>query len=397
MTWLKTIPKSYFFFTGIVIAFFSLFIIVELNNNKLWTNDFKVYYDATIDYFHGKNPYSKNYGLDTGFFKYPPFSLYLFKIYTYFGYNISQLVHLFLLMLSLLFSIFTLKKIALNSFQFKNSSNQTWILFLTFLTIAIHSVREFHMGNINLFLLFFLVQGMKNFQLEKPFKTALYWSIMLILKPIMILSVIPLIFYKKWKIIGFMSGFGLLFFIFPIIHSGLYGNIILWSNWLKAVTNHGEYIVSENSLTYLSNYYLSFKSEWLPSLVCLFILLSLLFYKIFKKKTFENELIIWVAILTAFSPNFFVTDTEHFLLIIPLIVYLLYLLSKVKSVIGWIGFSIGMILFSFNSNDLWGREISDNFDAHGVLGIGNICFILTFIYVWKQTDNKTEIEETSIS
>ena len=66
---LKNIPKSYFFFAGLIIAFFSLFTIVELNHDKLWTNDFRVYFDATIDYFNGNNPYVKNYGLDTGYFK----------------------------------------------------------------------------------------------------------------------------------------------------------------------------------------------------------------------------------------------------------------------------------------------------------------------------------------
>ena len=379
---LKNIPKSYFFFAGLIIAFFSLFTIVELNHDKLWTNDFIVYFDATIDYFNGNNPYVKNYGLDTGYFKYPPFTLYIFKFFTFFSYGTSQLIHLFLLMTSLIISLITLKELSHKIFGFKFKTNQAWILFVTFLIVAIHLVREFHMGNINLYLLVLLVLGLKYIYKDKPLLTALFWSLMLILKPIMLLAVIPLVFYKKWKTIVFMAGFGLFFFLFPIVNNGWSGNLLLWSNWVKSVSSHGEYIVSQNSLTYLSNYYFGIISEWIPSLICLAILLVLMIIRIFKGAKEDAQLIIWSAILTAFTPNFFVTDTEHFLLIIPLIVFLLHLLSKTRSVIGWILTSIGMVLFSFNSKDLWGKELSDNFDAHGVLGIGNMLFVIVFLWLF---------------
>jgi len=379
---LKNIPKSYFFFAGLIIAFFSLFTIVELNHDKLWTNDFRVYFDATIDYFNGNNPYVKNYGLDTGYFKYPPFTLYIFKFFTFFSYGKSQLIHLFLLMTSLIISVITLKELSHKIFGFKFKTNQAWILFVTFLIVAIHLVREFHMGNINLYLLVLLVLGLKYIYKDKPLLTALFWSLMLILKPIMLLAVIPLVFYKKWKTIVFMAGFGLFFFLFPIVNNGWSGNLLLWSNWVKSVSSHGEYIVSQNSLTYLSNYYFGIISEWIPSLICLAILLVLMIIRIFKGAKEDAQLIIWSAILTAFTPSFFVTDTEHFLLIIPLIVFLLHLLSKTRSVIGWILTSIGMVLFSFNSKDLWGKELSDNFDAHGVLGIGNMLFVIVFLWLF---------------
>ena len=59
------LQQSYIYFALFIVSFFGLFVVVELNNEKLWTNDFRVYFDATIDYFNGKNPYVKNYGLDT--------------------------------------------------------------------------------------------------------------------------------------------------------------------------------------------------------------------------------------------------------------------------------------------------------------------------------------------
>ena len=294
------------------------------------------------------------------------------------------MIHLFLLSISLIVSIVILKEIAEKIVDFKFNNKHTWILYVTFLTVAIHLVREFHMGNINLYLLCLLVLGLKNIQSNRPIYTAFFWSLMLILKPIMILSVIPLLFHKKWKIIFMMAVIGCIFFIFPAINTGWTGNILLWNNWLKAVTNHGEYIISENSLTYLTNYYFGLKSEWIPSLICLIILVGFLIWKITKTGKNDEDLIFTTGILTAFSPNFFVTDTEHFLLIVPLISFLLLMLSKIKSWLAWSGFFIGMLLFSFNSNDLLGREFSDNLDAHGILGIGNIWFILIFFFIYNR-------------
>jgi hypothetical protein len=356
-------------------------------NNKLWTNDFKVYFEASIDYFKGNNPYERSYGLDSGFFKYPPFTLYIFKIFGFLNFNVSQLLHLFLLMVSLVVSIMTLKEITPKIFKFEHKTPQHWLLFVPFLIVVIHLVREIHMGNVNLYLLVLFVLGLKNIQNKRDFYTALCWSLMLILKPIMILSALPLVFYKKTRIILYMSGFGIFFFLFPIIDNGWEGNLTLWGNWFTSVSNHGDYIISENSLTYLTNFYFGYQSNWIPSLICLSVLVFILVYQLYQNKRSDNDLIIWAVVLTGFSPNFFVTDTEHFLLIIPTLVFSLYHLSKTKSVLSWFLFSVGILLYSFNSNDLLGRELSDHFDAYGILGIANMIFICTFL--WETSNLKT--------
>ena len=377
----KEFSKVYLYFILLVVTFFCLSTSVELLNNKFWTNDFRVYYDATKDFFSGNNPYIKNYGLDTGFFKYPPFTLYLFKFFTFFEYRVAQFIHLSFLGCLLIYSIIALKNLSENILQckFKNSNN--WLLFASFFIIILHLSREIHMGNINLYLLGFFVVGLKSIHSEKPWVTAIFWSLMLILKPIMILSVIPLLFYRKWKIILIMSGFGLVFFLLPICNLGWSGNWILWGNWVKSVSNHGNYLISENSITYLSSYYFGLISEWIPSLLCLSVLLAVMIFRGVKMSKSTNQLIIWSVILTAFTPNFFITDTEHFLLAIPLIIFLLSLLSNQKSISSWALFGVGILFFSLNSNDLLGKKLSDFVDTHGLLGIGNILFVLLFLQV----------------
>lgn len=378
------IPRSYYIFAIFVLLFCGLFVTVELINHKLWTNDFLVYFEAVNDFFKGNDPYASNYGLDSGNFKYPPFTLYLFSFFTLVPYWLGQLFHLALLAFSLIISVPLLKKLAAKHFKIDQDKKYTWILYVTFFCVAIHLTREFHMGNVNLILLGLLVLGLNKVNHQNPLWTAIFWGLMTVLKPIMILAFIPLIFYKKWKVIAYLAGLGVFFFLFPVVHIGWTGNLQLWQEWLDALVQHGVDIESENSLKYLANHYFGIVSNWIPSLIFLLALITAMFFEIRKNGLNPQRLILWIIVFTAFTPNFFVTDTEHFLLSIPLLVFLLFFLSKYKSIGMWVFFFLAVIPFSLNSNDLWGRTISDYFDSLGALGIGNLVFItLLVIFCFK--------------
>ncbi len=359
-----------------VIAFIALFISVESNNDKLWTNDFKVYYLAAKDFFSGNNPYIHNYGLDTGYFKYPPFTLYLFRVFTFFNYHFAQLIHLGLMTFSLCYSFLLVRKIVLNQWK---KEIKIGAFHLAFIFVVIHLVREFHMGNVNLYLMVLFLAGLNAHIQNKQISSAIYWSLMLILKPIMVLSLLFIVFERSWKTISYLIVLGIIYFLFPIISTGFKGNFDLWQGWLNSISSHGEYIVSENSLTYLTNYYFGIQSQWGPSILILVLMIGIFLYDYLKLK--RISFMEWTIIMTAFSPNFFVTDTQHFLLSLPLILLFLFKLSNQKNIIAILFFSIAILLYSFNSNDLWGHQISNIFDAAGILGIGNLIMIVGYITI----------------
>jgi hypothetical protein len=379
---LKTVSRPAWIFMAFVACFCALFIFVESNNGRLWTNDYLVYYEATRHYFAGKNPYGVVFGLDTGLFKYTPFTLFLFYPVVWFSYVAGQFFHLALLSACLMVSIPLLKKLVQQVFGVEVSKKQSWILYVSFLTVAIHLVRELHMGNINLLLLLFLVLGMRFLHAKKPGWTSLFWSLMLIFKPIMILAVIPLLLLKKWKLVFSMAAFGVFFLLFPVLHEGWHGNLMLWSDWLESLSRHMQDLGSYNALNYLFNHYFGWPVSWLGPLLVLG-LLALLMWLDIRRKQSAQQVLVWIVIFIAFIPNFFQTDTEHFLLTIPLLVVLLYLLSETTRKWLWGGFVLGFILFSLHSTDLLGAELSEFFAVHGLLGIGNLVFIATLLLVWK--------------
>lgn len=381
---LSKIPRAYYFFGIFCVLFVVLMVGVELKNGKFWTNDLYVYYGATLDYFSGKNPYSVNYGLDSGYFKYAPTTLYFFYPSSWFGFFSVQIIHTVLLTFSLIVSISVLHFM----FLYRQDSRK-WFgwLYVGFALIAPHIAREFHMGNVNLFLLFLFSMGLFALARKKEYHVAVLWSIMIVLKPIVILAFIPLLFYKKWKIIFTMGGIGIIFFLLPIVFSGFSGAIELWGNWLAAISLHGKHIVSENSLRYLLERFTGIQSAWGASLLVLAVLSAFLLWR--KAKFNSITLIEWVVVFFAFCPNFFVTDTEHFLLSLPLIMMLFKQLIEANKIGYWSVFGFSVFFFSLNINDLLGHTISNIIDENGMLGIANLTFIVLFLLVrTKSSRNK---------
>lgn len=387
---LKKIPRAQVYFGIFFILFVALMEFVEIKNHKFWTNDFEVYYGATKDYFSGNNSYIKNYGLDTGFFKYPPTTLYFFGLAILFKYFFAQIIHILILSISFLISIFLLKKVIFIDSE-KSQKSTFGIYFLGFVFIVIHMAREFHMGNVNLILLGLFSLGLWYLKQHKQLHVAIFWSIMVVLKPIVILAFIPLFFLKQWKTMLYMILLGLIFLAIPIAFSGWTGNRILWKDWFASVAKHGEYLSSENSLTYLTEFYLKIKSAWIPSLIGLVVLVSAMLISIVKGRKTNRDIIIWSIVLLAFTPNFFVTDTEHFVLSLPLLLLLIFELNQSKKSLYWIMFILLIIPFSLNSNDILGRSISDFIDEIGLMGISNMGFICLFLFLYFKQNPQKEV------
>jgi hypothetical protein len=389
ITFLSKSPRANFYFGFFIIVFCGLFVFIEINNSKFWTNDFRVYYEASRDFFQGGSPYGKAYGLDTGYFKYPPFTLYLFAPITANSYVYAQFIHVLLMGGALILSIPLLKKVIGNQFRIEPTKKSSWMLYGVFLMGAIAIAREFHMGNINLWLLAFFTLGLNALSCQKPIQAGIWWSLMIIFKPFMIAVIIPVLFYRKWRLIVTMGLMGVLYFLFPILNVGWSGNLLLWESWFNAIYAHGDYIKSYNALSYLGNIHLGIPVSWLLPLVFLTFLIGAMVYDGKINGFAEKRKLAWLIVFVAFIPNFFITDSEHFLISIPLFMVLFTILPQEHNWKYWLVFSLAMLLFSFNSNDLLGSTISDYLYNKGAVGIGNLLFIALFIYSFVKKNDTT--------
>lgn len=377
-------------FLLVVVLLCIVFLFTELNNGRFWTNDFKVYFEATRDFFAGNSPYVHNYGLGSGFFKYTPFSLYLFSPQLLVSYTIGQLIHFVLSVVALLFSLFILRQLTEKYFNQKFSGVSAGFMFLLFACVAIQITRELHLGNINLILLSLFLFGIKCLVEDKALLQSLSWSLLILLKPYMIFVVIPLLIMKQWKVI-IMTGTVCLLFIFsPILHLGFNAAFQLWIDWFGVAVKHTQVITSFNTIKSIVLTYTGSHSGSFFALASLLGLIGFSVFDSYKNKTNTTEFIfIWGAAFISFIPSFFLTDTEHFLLSMPLIWIIIAQLVALNKWYYWCFFGVGMLLFSFHSTDLLGN-LSDFAFNFGLMGIGNLVFINLFI-VARLTHSKKSV------
>lgn len=370
-----------------ILCFGALMVIVESKNGRFWTNDWLVYVEATKDFFTGKTPYNKAYGLSSGFFKYPPFTLYLFKLTSFISFFSSQLIHVAIQLISLLISFMCIRRIQLIPAGFRNIG---W-LYLMFVLVAIQVVRELHMGNINLEILALFLLGLQWYE-RKSWGTAISWSLLILFKPILVIAVIPLLFFKEWGIIVRMIIVGLVAVLVSFIGQSIESSIDLWSGWIDAILFHGEYIINQTSFAYLTKVYFNITSEWWPSLLVLSIVLGTVYY--FNKAFLEKPINSYLLFL-ALVPNLFKIDTQAFMFSLPLIMHLIILLNKRKSIFLNCVSIILLAGFALNSTDLWGKTLMNHLNYWGMLGIANIGLIAMYIFMLVTThpEGNTKINE----
>ncbi len=367
------LSKGYIFFGLFVLLFTTLLVFVESKNGKFWTNDFRVYYYATQDFLQGNSPYEHNYGLNSGLFKYPPTTLFIFALNAWLPYFWAQIVHSLILALSFISGIILLHQF----YIFQEYKRRMWVLYLLFFIAVVHLTREFHLGNINLILLALYSFGLITFLKNRPMEGSVYWSFMIILKPICLLVVVPFLLKKQWKPILIMGALGLLFLLIPAFKLGWSGNIEIWQGWLKAISLHGDYIPGENSLSYLTKHFIGIDSAWGPSFIVLgMLVLSILWIN---RNNVSDDAMELSTVFLAFVPNFFVTDTEHFLLSLPLFIVIIRKLLVLKNKLLWIMLTVLILAFAVKSNDLLGKDLSEWYSYHGILGIANLLLIIFYL------------------
>jgi hypothetical protein len=373
MAWLERIKSNIglILFSLFIVLFGTLMVVVEVSNGRFWTNDWLVYVEAANDFFSGNSPYGKAYGLSSGFFKYPPPTLYFFWISTKLTYFTSQLVHVVVQLCALIFILLHIRKIILVPAGYKHPG---W-LYLLFLFIAVQVVRELHMGNINLELLALLLLGSFLHEIKSWFKAS-FIALFILFKPIFLPVLLPFTYPFSKSFLFKISSIGIGIILFALVFNPLSVSIDYWSSWIEAILFHGDYIINQTSLAYLTKVYLGVDSEWWPPVIALLILTSILFVLHKKTKIQLNDLL---YVYFASIPTLFKLDTQAFIFSLPLIACVLISLKERSSWIIYVLFVLLMVAFSLNSTDLWGKVLMNKFNYWGMLGLANIALIILFI------------------
>ncbi len=358
----------------------SVIFTLENINGRFWLNDFKVYYLAAKALLDRETVYGVSFGLSSGLYKYSPFTLFLFLPYIIFPFKIASILHFILITFSGIGSIVIVFKLLKDYIFIGSKIKENLLMTIVFICAINHIIRDLHLGNVNLILLFFTTLAIHFMTKGKDIIAGGLFAVVLITKPYFLILILPLIIYKQRKILLSLAISILIFISIPTLFMGFSKSITLHQEWLGELMAHNTAMESSQTITSLFRYY--FFQNLPEYFTLIFIALAGMLYVLYawiknRYYSIEDEinshqqkanLIIDCFILLAIIPNLVITDIQHFLWSIPLIAILLWYVTIKRNYLFIAGFIIVIIFYGGNSTDILGPSIINACNKDGYIG-----------------------------
>ncbi len=354
-------------------------IVLEIVNGRFWVNDFRVYHMAAGAFIHHRPVYGEVFGEDTGLFKYAPVVLFLFVPYALLPLKFAAILHLLLDAAVLSVCFVRIERLLMRHVFSAHPPRILLRAMIGLLCIATLLVRELHVGNINLWLVLLIVMASEARCKGDNGASGILLGIAVVIKPYLLLLLIPpLVRRDRALIIGALSAI-VLGALIPLM-LGPHEWLASHQAWIASMQRHMGTLESFNTIEAIASHFLHVV---LPSFTGagMFITaaIALAFATVIRIRRPEgnatSSLEFWIPF--ALVPNLVITDQEHFMFSLPLILFMLGYLFNVRDRIVLACFLLAMMLYATRSSDLWGSDLFDRMELHGVLGVGNLLLIGT--------------------
>jgi len=377
----------------------ALFVIEHING-RFWLNDFRVYYGAGEALLKGESLYGVAHGLDSGVFKYAPALALFYALFALLPYGIAASIQYGLIAIAFIDGSIRIDRLVRERLLQQRTAGY-WPLFVTALVCVVHLHRELHLGNINMLLLWLLVVALERFMNGRSNAAAVLIGIAILAKPHFVVLLPLLVFFSKYRELGVSCGVVLLGLILPAFFQGPAINLEVHKAWFAAMAEHNSSLIYTGGEDYRSvNTIYSFLHRSVlkyfmdPSSGEAYTILGII-------AVVFGTFLLWMKRLTAAPPTLFamcyflilalvpsitLTDTEHFLLTMPLVAYLMHHLVPITRP-RWLLLLGIPILFAYGGNweDALGPFAADLIH-YGVLGIGNGFLILICAWLFARSN-----------
>jgi len=377
-------------------------LVLQIINKRFWMHDFEVYYQAARAFAGGRQVYGQAFGLESGFYKYSPFALFLFLPLSLLPFGFAKVLFFLLISCATITSVLFCSKL-LNVGRGNPLTFSNGILYLLLGIISSQVFRELHLGNINMLLLLLLLIILELILSGKQSAAGLLFSIVLFIKPHFII-LLPLFFLRKYYTCLWVMLAGLVIgVLLTVMVSGVDGAIMLHKQWLLTMQIHNQSLLLAQDTIYSWLYRIMFHfiapeaSVFAKALPLLIIIAAAAIFGWFVVSNIRTErklpqpdlqkhsFVTEFMLLTALVPNLVLTDSEHFLLSAPVILLLLGIIRQ-KRVSPWFsGLTVlAILLYGMNIHDLVGAAFSGWLTQNGILGFGNLMLISLTIFWFRK-------------
>lgn len=378
-----------------------LLFVLELANGRFWLNDFRVYYDSAQSLLHGEPLYGVSHGLDSGIFKYAPAIALLYVPLALLPYTIAASIQYLLIVAAFIGASLLADRLIRT--HLLNAKDGTYApLFLMGLVVVVHLHRELHLGNVNVMLLWLLLFALDRVLAGRRILGGALIGLAILTKPHFVVLLPLLLLRREWKVMGLAAATGVAGLMLPVLFLGISENGRLHSEWLSEMAKHNATLIYTGNDNYNAvNTIYSFLHRavfdrfTLPGSAETYAMLgtivlgfgALVLWNL--RRSNASAFVFEYLLLIALVPSITLTDTEHFLLALPLVVFVIHHLVP-RSDPRWLMLLAMPILFGYGGNweDALGPA-SDWIIHHGVLGIANFGLLLlsTFLFLRSNRSN----------
>lgn len=402
-------------FTIVFAAVMFLLFVIEHINGRFWLNDFRVYYGAGEALLNGGPLYGVAHGLDSGVYKYAPLLAAFYALFALLPYQIAASIQYLLIAFAFLDGSRRIDRLVREQLlggpstpgqaRGKPSSGRQanyWPLFLTCLVCVVHLHRELHLGNINMLLLWLLVVSLEHLLSGRTTVGAILLGAAILAKPHFVVLLPLLLLRGKLRIAGIAVGSILTGILLPSFFLGFDGNLDVHRAWFSAMAEHNSSLIYTGGDDYRSvNTVYSFlhrsaleyftRASALEAYALLgFVAAVFGAFVLWNKqrntdpsRSFTFEFLLLIALV----PSITLTDTEHFLLAMPLVAYLMqHLLPKAcPRWLPWIAVPI-LLAYGGNWEDALG-PLSKGMVHYGVLGMGSLVLMMLCMFLFLRSNH----------
>ncbi|MBP9080325.1 MAG: DUF2029 domain-containing protein [Flavobacteriales bacterium] len=364
-------------------------LLLDHLNGRLWLNDFRVYYMAADHLRHGLPVYNEVFGEDTGLYKYAPVVLYFFLPYTYLPFEVAGAIHC--LVIGVLLTV---------CFVVVERSLQRIVpglprtgprAFLGLLCIVVLLARELHLGNINAGLILLAAAGVERLLAGNRRTAGFLWGVVWLVKPYLLLMIVPLVVRREGQVLRTAAISLAIGLALPVLVQGPSTGWALTRTWVGSMQYHTQVMFSPDHLGAMLSSYTGMASSTLMDagiIAVAGLLLCALTWRNTRREAVGNGPLrdrafeLWLAM--ALVPNLVITDQQHFMFALPLVLFILAHLFTRRDPMVLALFLLAMLLYATRSSDLWGSALEDRLMGWGVLGMGNILLMGVALLAWRR-------------
>ncbi|MBE3072997.1 MAG: DUF2029 domain-containing protein, partial [Acidobacteria bacterium] len=394
-------------FVWAMVCLAMIFYGAQLLKGPLRMHDIEVDYTAAQHLISGGSIYNEPFGLKSGFFKYSPFTLFPLIPLALLPLPVAKTAHFLVTVLLIVVTTLSLERFLSDTFFRGRRARANTIMFLSTLVVAVLYERELGLGNHNVMLLGMLLWSLRLILARREYSAGLLIGLALLMKPHFLVLVPLLVLRGRIKTLVGLVACVCGGVVLPAVILGVQRSLELHSAWVRTMVNHNAGVTaSVNTLQWLLYRPVvrpilgDVGAGYALGVIAVAALIVFLFVALNHRrersvggdaarealatKAFVLEYVVVVALI----PNLVVTDSEHFLWSLPVVMfivgYLVYEHRRGPLLPAWS--ILVFFLYGCDWYEVWGRTISTWIEESGALGVGNLLMLLTAAFLFGTHD-----------